>query len=98
MHRALGPLRLAACWAALLAPATPTSTAVDAGMFELVFSAPVLAGGRINTSRYHAVNEVQMLSNSLAITCLFFALEPYAESIFSTEQFYGATAGHCWHP
>ena len=44
--------------------------------WELTFHEPVIAGGHINTTLYHEpANQVQMLSNSLAITCLFFGIE-----------------------
>ena len=63
-----------------------TSTTTE---WRLEFDAPVLAAGRVNESLLRNENKVQMLSNSLGIPCLFFSLEPYAKTIFSTEQNYG---------
>eukprot|EP01045_Picozoa_sp_COSAG04_P023496 COSAG04_NODE_2797_length_3563_cov_16.847330_2_plen_157_part_00 len=69
-----------------------TSLTLDGGAgWEVSFSPPVLAAGHINTTLFHESGgqTVQMVTDSLAITCLFFAIEPFAKHVFSPEQYYG---------
>jgi hypothetical protein len=72
-------------------PIASGSLTVEGGDgWELTFHEPVIAGGRINTTKLHQEDQLQMLSNSLAITCLFFGIEEgRAKHIFSPEQYYG---------
>ena len=69
-----------------------TSLTLDGGAgWEVSFSPPVIAAGHINTTLFHSSSgqTVQMVTDSLAITCLFFAIEPFAKHVFSPEQYYG---------
>ena len=49
---------------------------------------PTIMTGHINTAKFHAKDEVDMLDYSLGIPCVFFGLEyPYTKSIWSPLQY-----------
>ena len=69
-----------------------SSITMDVGVgWEVTFHEPTIAGGHINTTLFHSSGgqQVVMVTDSLAITCLFFAIEPFAKHVFSPEQYYG---------
>jgi hypothetical protein len=89
-------LVLSLCMTMLLVTAPTVSGAstltVEGGAgWELTFHEPVITGGRINTTKLHEEDRLQMLSDPLAITCLFFICieQGCAKHIFSPEQYFG---------
>eukprot|EP01050_Picozoa_sp_SAG11_P012609 SAG11_NODE_1413_length_4981_cov_2.208726_1_plen_141_part_00 len=79
-------------WAPAPAAAPGLFTVEGGEGWELTFHEPVIAGGHLNTTLLHQSNgtQVQMLSNSLSIACLFFGIEEgRAKHVFSAEQNYG---------